>query len=62
MLFNSHFFIFVFLPLSVAGYFVLNRLTRPRYAQYFLLVMNLWFYAANDLRSVPVLLASIVLN
>ncbi len=62
MLFNSHFFIFVFLPLSVAGYFVLNRFTRPRYAQYFLLVMNLWFYAANDLRSVPVLLASIVLN
>lgn len=62
MLFNSHFFIFVFLPLSVIGYFALCRLTRPRYAQYFLLVMNLWFYAANDLRSVPVLLASIVLN
>lgn len=62
MLFNSYFFIFVFLPLSVIGYFALNRLTRPRYAGYFLLAMSLWFYAANDLRSVPVLLASIVLN
>ncbi len=62
MLFNSHFFIFVFFPLSVAGYFVLNRFTRARYAQYFLLAMNFWFYAANDLRSVPVLLGSIVLN
>lgn len=62
MLFNSHFFIFLFLPLSVIGYFALHRLTRPRYAQYFLLAMNLWFYAANDLRSVPVLLCSMVLN
>ncbi|MGM9613693.1 MAG: MBOAT family O-acyltransferase, partial [Butyricicoccus sp.] len=56
------FFIFVFLPLSVIGYFTLNRLTRPRYADYFLLAMSLWFYGANDLRSLPVLLISIVLN
>ncbi|MBP3311529.1 MAG: MBOAT family protein [Butyricicoccus sp.] len=62
MLFNSYFFIFVFLPLSVIGYFALNRLTRPRYADYFLLAMSLWFYGANDLRSLPVLLISIVLN
>lgn len=62
MLFNSYFFIFVFLPLSVLGYFALNRLTRPRYANYFLLAMSLWFYGANDLRSLPVLLISIVLN
>lgn len=62
MLFNSYFFIFVFLPLSVLGYFALNLLTRPRYANYFLLAMSLWFYGANDLRSLPVLLISIVLN
>lgn len=62
MLFNSYFFIFLFLPLSVAGYFVLNYVQRPRYARYFLLALSLWFYAANDLRSVPVLLSSIVLN
>lgn len=62
MLFNSYFFIFVFVPLSVTGYFALNRLTRPRYAGYFLLAMSLWFYGANDLRSLPVLLSSIVLN
>ena len=61
MLFNSYFFIFVFLPLSVLGYFALNLLTRPRYANYFLLAMSLWFYGANDLRSLPVLLISIVL-
>lgn len=62
MLFNSYFFIFVFLPLSVAGYFILSHLRQPRHARYFLLAISLWFYAANDLRSVPVLLASIVLN
>ena len=62
MLFNSYFFIFVFLPFGIAGYFVLHHFTRPRYAQYFLLAMSFWFYAANDLRSVPVLLGSILLN
>lgn len=62
MLFNSHLFLFIFLPLSVAGYYTLCHVHKPRYARYFLLVMSLWFYAANDLRSVPVLLASIVLN
>ena len=62
MLFNSYFFIFVFLPLSVFGYFLLNRLTRPRNANAFLLAMSLWFYGANDLRALPVLLGSIAFN
>lgn len=62
MLFNSYFFILIFLPLAVLGYFGLNRLGRPQYGQYFLLVLSLWFYAANDLRSVPVLLVSIAAN
>lgn len=62
MLFNSHFFIFIFLPISIFGYFFLHKLKYPQYAGCFLVAMSLWFYAANDIRSVPILLASIILN
>ena len=62
MLFNSHFFIFLFFPLSVIAYFVLHRLKKPQFAKLFLLLMSLWFYAANDIRSLPVLIISILVN
>lgn len=62
MLFHSYLFLFLFLPLSVLGYYGLLHTGHRRLAQPFLLVMSLWFYAANDLRSVPVLLISIGIN
>ena len=62
MLFNSHFFIFLFFPLSVIGYFTLQRFKKPQLAKYFLFLISLWFYAANDIRSLPVLIVSILVN
>lgn len=62
MLFNSHFFIFLFFPLSVIGYFTLQRFKKPQLAKYFLFLISLWFYAANDIRSLPVLILSILVN
>lgn len=62
MLFNSHFFIFLFFPLSVIGYFTLQRFKKSQLAKYFLFLISLWFYAANDIRSLPVLILSILVN
>ena len=45
MLFNSYLFVLFFLPVTAAGYFLLNRLKRYGLAEVFLLGMSLWFYA-----------------
>lgn len=62
MLFNSHFFIFVFFPFSLLGYFFVHKLKKPRLAGIFLILMSFWFYASNDIRSLPVLIFSIMFN
>ncbi len=41
--FNSFFYILVFLPLSIVGYFVLNKLKQYTIANIFLVCMSLWF-------------------
>ena len=58
MLFNSYIFIFVFLPLCLAGYFLLHRLNKPTLALMWLFGMSLWFYgsqegSSNTWRSAP---------
>ena len=45
MLFNSHVFLFVFLPLLLAGWFFLNSRKWYKLAQGYLIGMSLWFYA-----------------
>ncbi len=62
MLFNSYIFIFVFLPLSVIGYFAFNHKGMYRAASVFLLVMSLWFYAYFNISYLPLILVSIALN
>ncbi len=44
MLFNSYIFIFLFLPLSLCGWYGLNRIGLKRPALIFLTGMSLWFY------------------
>lgn len=44
MLFNSYIFIFLFLPLSLIGYFLLNHWHHDRLANTFLILISLWFY------------------
>ena len=61
MLFNSHIFIFVFLPVTLAGYFTIGG--RSRYlASAWLAAASLVFYGWWDPRFVPLLCGSIAAN
>lgn len=62
MLFNSHIFLFAFLPLCLAGYFVLNHRERYTAAQWFLFGMSLWFYGYFNPAYLPIILISILMN
>ena len=44
MLFHSHLFLFLFLPLTLAGWYFFNNRGKYRAAQGFLIGMSLWFY------------------
>ena len=61
MLFNSHVFIFVFLPIVWLGYFLLQRI-QHRLAIIFLCCSSLVFYGYWDLRYLPLLLAACFAN
>lgn len=62
MLFNSYIFIFLFLPVSLLGWYGLNKLKKYRAAQIFLIGMSLWFYAYFNIYYLAVLLASCAVN
>lgn len=62
MLFNSYIFIFIFLPVALAGWYGLNRLGRYRLASLFLSAMSLWFYAYFNVSYLAIILCSIGLN
>ena len=61
MLFNSFSFLFIFLPLVLAGYFWLGRL-RPAWAMGWLALASMFFYGYWNVRYLPLLLASILFN
>jgi alginate O-acetyltransferase complex protein AlgI len=61
MLFNSCQFIFLFLPIVLAGYFVLGRLGNLA-PVIWLALASLVFYAASNWQFVPLLLASVAFN
>jgi alginate O-acetyltransferase complex protein AlgI len=61
MLFNSFAFLFLFLPVALAGYFWIGR-NRSKYAALFLAIMSVVFYGVWDIRNVPILLVSILFN
>lgn len=62
MLFNSFEFIFVFLPLALAAFYGLARLRLTTAAVYALVAASLAFYAAWNVRFLPILLASVAFN
>lgn len=62
MLFNSYIFVLCFLPLCLAGYFVLNRLGLKKGALLFLLGMSLWFYGSNTPKYLILITASVLIN
>jgi D-alanyl-lipoteichoic acid acyltransferase DltB (MBOAT superfamily) len=61
MLFNSYPFLFVFLPLTLAGFFWLGR-SSGTLAAAWLTLASLFFYGWWDWRFVPLLVASIAFN
>lgn len=58
MLFNSHVFLFVFLPLLLAGWFFLNSRKWYKLAQGYLIGMSLWFYAHFNVNYLWIMLGS----
>lgn len=62
MLFNSYIFVLFFLPLCLFGYYVLNHFQRYSLAEYFLIIMSLWFYAYFNISYLPIILGSIIFN
>jgi len=58
MLFTSNIFLFLFLPVTIAGYFLLHK----PYRNTFLLLMSLGFYAWGEPKFVFVLTGSILFN
>ena len=62
MLFNSWVFIAFFLPVVLTGYSVLIARKRVRAAYVFLTIASFVFYGAWDIRFLPLLLVSILVN
>lgn len=58
MLFNSHVFLFIFLPAMLAGWFFLNNLKQYKLAQGYLIGMSLWFYAYFNINYLWMMLGS----
>ncbi|PIF12698.1 MBOAT family O-acyltransferase [Janthinobacterium sp. 13] len=61
MLFNSYVFLFAFLPITVAGFFILGRRSQLG-AAVWLAGASLFFYGYWDYRYLPLLLGSILFN
>ena len=62
MLFNYYYFIFLFLPIALAVYYVINYVNQNRAANIFLIIMSLWFYGYFNPSYLPIICGSIVVN
>lgn len=62
MLFNSYIFILLFLPLSVIGWYLLNRTKSEYLPKVFLLGMSLWFYGYFNYKYLYIIIISIIAN
>lgn len=62
MLFNSFVFIFVFLPLTLIGYFTLNHFKKYDLAKVLLIIASLYFYAFFNWSYLPIIASSIIIN
>ena len=62
MLFNSYIFIFLFLPITLLGWYFLNSKKAYQTAKFFLAGMSLWFYAYFNYYYLLIIVASILGN
>lgn len=61
MLFHSYIFVFLFLPVSLGGYYLAGRIG-SREEKLWLVVISLWFYGSFRLEYLLLLLFSVLLN
>ena len=59
MLFNSYIFIFLFLPITLLGWYFLNSRKAYQAAKYFLAGMSLWFYGFFNYYYLLIIVSSI---
>ena len=62
MLFNSYIFIFLFLPICIVGYFLLNKTKKYQLGHVFLLGMSLWFYGYFNVSYLLIIISSVLAN
>ncbi len=62
MLFNSYVFVFLFFPIVVLGYFLLNSFKKYEIAKVFLIAASLYFYGYFNWSYLLIIVLSIVLN
>ncbi|MCR5416718.1 MAG: MBOAT family protein [Pseudobutyrivibrio sp.] len=62
MLFNSYIFIFLFLPICIVGYFLLNKTKKYQLGHLFLLGMSLWFYGYFNPSYLLIIISSVCIN
>lgn len=62
MLFNSYIFIFIFFPLCITGFYLLNKLKISTYAKMWLIAFSLWFYGYFNVSYLAIMIISILLN
>lgn len=62
MLFNSYIFILLFLPVTLAGYYLLNHIKKYNWGLVWLFGMSLWFYGYFNARYLAIILISVCTN
>ena len=62
MLFNSYIFIFIFLPITLMGYYLFNHIKAYRLAMVWLTGMSLWFYGYFNVSYLFIIVTSIIVN
>lgn len=62
MLFNSYEFIFLFLPITLVIYFLLNRFNKNMLAKFWLVVASLYFYSYFNKSYLILIVVSILVN
>lgn len=62
MIFSTYQFIFVFLPLVFAGYYILNAVKFKNLSKIWLVLASLYFYAQGSMSFFPYFLASVIAN
>ena len=62
MIFSSYTFIFIFLPITLAGYAVFKKLKKVSLIKAWLVLASLVFYSWNQISFLPIFLATLLLN